>query len=109
MDMVNPRLGEAILDPACGTGGFLVCATEHIRKQDVKTPEQELQLQASVRGVEKKPLPHLLCVANMIVHGIDVPTGVVHDNTLSRPLRTSPFASRSGDTPSKPEVSHGSA
>ena len=48
---------------------------------------QELQLQASMRGVEKKPLPHLLCVTNMIVHGIDVPTGVVHDNTLSRPLR----------------------
>ena len=87
VDMVNPSLGEAILDPACGTGGFLACAIEHIRKQDVKTPEQELQLQASVRGVEKKPLPHLLCVTNMIVHGIDVPTGIGHDNTLSRPLR----------------------
>ena len=87
VDMVNPRLGEAILDPACGTGGFLTCAIEHIRKQDVKTPEQELQLQRSLRGVEKKPLPHLLCVTNMIVHGIDVPTGIVHDNTLSRPLR----------------------
>ncbi len=87
VDMVNPRLGETILDPACGTGGFLACAIEHIRKQDVKTPEQEEQLQVGVRGVEKKPLPHLLCVTNMIVHGIDVPTGVVHDNTLSRPLR----------------------
>ena len=53
----------------------------------MKTPEQELQLQASIRGVEKKPLPHLLCVTNMIVHGIDVPTGIAHDNTLSRPLR----------------------
>ena len=87
VDMVNPRLGEAILDPACGTGGFLTCSIEKIRKQDVKTPEQELQLQRSLRGVEKKPLPHLLCVTNMIVHGIDVPTGIVHDNTLSRPLR----------------------
>lgn len=87
VDMVNPRLGETVLDPACGTGGFLACAIEHIRKQDVKTPEQEALLQATVRGVEKKPLPHLLCTTNMIVHGIDVPTGVVHDNTLSRPLR----------------------
>jgi len=87
VDMVNPRLGEAILDPACGTGGFLACAIEHVRSKDVKTPEQEARLQASVRGVEKKPLPHLLCVTNMIVHGIDVPTGIVHDNTLSRPLR----------------------
>ena len=87
VDMVNPRLGETVLDPACGTGGFLACAIEHIRSQDVKTADQEARLQASVRGVEKKPLPHLLCTTNMIVHGIDVPTGVVHDNTLSRPLR----------------------
>ena len=87
VDMVNPRLGEAILDPACGTGGFLACAIEHVRRKDVKTPAQEARLQASIRGVEKKPLPHLLCVTNMIVHGIDVPTGIAHDNTLSRPLR----------------------
>jgi type I restriction enzyme M protein len=87
VDMVNPKLGEIILDPACGTGGFLACSIEHVREKEVRTPEQELQLQACVRGVEKKPLPHLLCVTNMIVHGIDVPTGVVHDNTLSRPLR----------------------
>lgn len=87
VDMVNPKLGETILDPACGTGGFLSCAIEHIRKAQVKRPEQEARLQASIRGVEKKPLPHLLCVTNMIVHGIDVPTGIAHDNTLSRPLR----------------------
>ncbi len=87
VDMVNPRLGEVLLDPACGTGGFLACAIEHIRRNEVQTPEQEMLLQASVRGVEKKPLPHLLCTTNMIVHGLDVPTGVVRDNTLSRPLR----------------------
>jgi type I restriction enzyme M protein len=87
VDMVAPKLGETILDPACGTGGFLSCAIESIRRAEVKRPEQEAQLQASVRGVEKKPLPHLLCVTNMIVHGIDVPTGILHDNTLSRPLR----------------------
>ena len=87
VDMLNPRLGESVLDPACGTGGFLACAIEHIRQQDVKTPAQEAQLQASVQGVEKKPLPHLLCTTNMIVHGIDVPTGIRHDNTLARPLR----------------------
>jgi type I restriction enzyme M protein len=87
VDMVAPKLGETILDPACGTGGFLSCAIENIRKAQVKRPEQEARLQASIRGVEKKPLPHLLCLTNMIVHGIDVPTGIVHDNTLSRPLR----------------------
>lgn len=87
VDMVDPKLGEKILDPACGTGGFLSCAIERVRKGQVKTAAQEARLQASIRGIEKKPLPHLLCVTNMIVHGIDVPTGIEHDNTLSHPLR----------------------
>jgi type I restriction enzyme M protein len=53
----------------------------------VKTVDDERQLQASINGVEKKPLPHLLCTTNMLLHGIDVPTQIRHDNTLSRPLR----------------------
>jgi type I restriction enzyme M protein len=84
--MVNPRLGEKIMDPACGTGGFLTCAIDHVRKQDVKTVEDEVQLQGSILGIEKKPLPHLLCTTNMILHGIDVPINIRHDNTLSHPL-----------------------
>lgn len=84
--MVNPRLGEKVMDPACGTGGFLSCSIEHIRKQDVKTVEDEKQLQETIFGIEKKPMPHLLCTTNMILHGIDVPSNIVHDNTLGRPL-----------------------
>lgn len=84
--MVNPRLGEKLMDPACGTGGFLSCSIEHIRKQDVKTVEDEAILQTSIHGVEKKPMPHLLCTTNMILHGIDVPSNIKHDNTLARPL-----------------------
>jgi type I restriction enzyme M protein len=87
VDRVNPQLGEKILDPACGTGGFLTCAIEHVRKQQVKTVDDERRLQQSIHGVEKKPLPHLLCTTNMILHGLDVPTNVRHDNTLARPLR----------------------
>ena len=86
-DMVNPRLGEKILDPACGTGGFLVCALENIRKSEVKSVEDNAILQGSIFGVEKKPLPHLLAVTNMLLHGIDVPSNIRRDNTLSRPLR----------------------
>lgn len=86
VERVNPRLGEQVLDPACGTGGFLTSAIEHIRKNDVKTVEDEARLQASIHGVEKKPLPHLLATTNMILHGIEVPTNIRHDNTLSRPL-----------------------
>lgn len=86
VDQVNPQLGERVLDPATGTGGFLVCAIEHLRKQ-VRNHEQEELLQRSVAGVEKKQLPHLLCVTNLMLHGIEVPVNVRHDNTLARPLR----------------------
>jgi type I restriction enzyme M protein len=82
VEMVDPQLGETVLDPACGTGGFLTCAIEHIRRHYVKTPEDEQTMQASVRGVEKKPLPHLLCTTNMLLHGIDIPSNIRHDNTL---------------------------
>lgn len=84
--MANPRLGEKVMDPACGTGGFLSCTIEHIRKQDVKTVEDEAKMQASIHGIEKKPLPHMLCTTNMILHGIEVPSNIRHDNTLARPL-----------------------
>ena len=85
VDMINPQLGERILDPACGTGGFLTCALEHLRKQ-VKKIEEKEKLPQLIVGVEKKPLPHLLCVTNMLLHEIDVPE-VRRDNTLARPLR----------------------
>ncbi|MEZ5645598.1 MAG: class I SAM-dependent DNA methyltransferase [Burkholderiaceae bacterium] len=86
VDMVNPQLGEVIMDPATGTGGFLVCAIEHLRKQ-VKNETDAVQLQASIRGVEKKQLPHMLCITNLMLHGIEVPSAIRHDNTLARPLR----------------------
>jgi type I restriction enzyme M protein len=84
--MVNPRLGEKVFDPATGTGGFLVCAIEHLRKQ-VKNAEDEATLQQSIGGVEKKQLPHMLCVTNLMLHGVEVPSLIVHGNTLARPLR----------------------
>lgn len=86
VDMVEPKLGESIFDPACGTGGFLTNAIERTRSQ-VKTPDDERLLQESIRGIEKKQLPHVLCVTNMILHGIEVPTQIKRDNTLRRPLR----------------------
>jgi len=86
VNRVDPKLHEIVLDPACGTGGFLTCTIEHKRKQYVQTTEDEEVLQQSIRGVEKKALPHMLCVTNMILHGIDTPTNIKHDNTLSKPL-----------------------
>ena len=86
VDIINPQLGETILDPACGTGGFLVNSIEHLKKQ-VKTPKDNEILQESINGVEKKPLPHMLAITNMMLHGIEIPENIRHDNTLSRPLK----------------------
>ena len=85
VDIVNPQLGESVLDPACGTGGFLVNAIKRLKNQ-VKTPEDDQILQKSIHGVEKKPLPHMLAMTNMMLHGIDVPANIRHDNTLKRSL-----------------------
>ncbi|QDL37922.1 type I restriction-modification system subunit M [Rhodoferax sediminis] len=93
VDQVNPRLGEVVLDPACGTGGFLVCTLEHLRQQ-VKNEQDQATLQRSVRGVEKKQLPHMLCTTNMMLHGVEVPSQIAHDNTLTRPLRNYGAADR---------------
>lgn len=85
VDQINPKLGESVLDPACGTGGFLTCTIEHLRQQ-VKSNAGRQKLQRAIHGVEKKALPHQLCVTNMLLHGIDVPSQIRHDNTLARPL-----------------------
>jgi len=85
VDMVNPQLGEKVLDFACGTGGFLVCALEHLKKQ-VKNIEDEKTLQETILGIEKKPLPYMLAVTNLILHDIDEPK-IRHDNSLTRNVR----------------------
>ncbi len=81
--IINPRLGEKVLDPACGTGGFLTCAIENIRKQDVKNVEDLQTLQASIHGMEFKPLPFMLSVTNLILHDIEVPN-VDYTDSLNR-------------------------
>ena len=85
VDMIDPKLGEIVLDPACGTGGFLACSIEHLKKQIQKTEDGET-LNNNIFGIEKKPLPHQLCTTNMILHGIDTPINIRRDNTLSKPI-----------------------
>jgi type I restriction enzyme M protein len=79
----DPRLGETVLDPACGTGGFLVEAYDHIAPQ-VNTPDQRRILQrASVHGQEAKPLPYMLAQMNLLLHGLEAPQ-IAYGNTLAR-------------------------
>ncbi len=84
--MVDPKPGETLFDPACGTGGFLTCAIRHMRERYVKQPADEARMQSSLRAVEKKPLPHMLATTNMLLHGIEDPSFLHHDNTLARPF-----------------------
>jgi len=81
--MVDPRIGETVFDPACGTGGFLVDAIEHMKEQSSSIDDLKA-FQENIQGVEKKPMPHMLCTTNLILHGIDVPK-VRRDNTLNKP------------------------
>jgi type I restriction enzyme M protein len=85
VDRIDPKPGEILLDPACGTGGFLTCALRHMRQRYVKKPEDEPRMQQGLQAVEKKQLPHMLCVTNMLLHGIEDPSFVLHGNTLARP------------------------
>ena len=79
----DPRLGETVLDPACGTGGFLVEAYDHIAPQ-VSTPDQRRALQrASLYGQEAKPLPYMLAQMNLLLHGLEAPQ-IAYGNTLER-------------------------
>lgn len=84
--VTDPKLGESIMDPACGTGGFLACAFDHVKANYVKTADDHQTLQQQIFGVEKKQLPHLLCTTNMMLHGIEVPVQIRHGNTLNKPL-----------------------
>ncbi|HIF9203574.1 TPA: N-6 DNA methylase [Photobacterium damselae] len=86
VNRLDPKLGETIMDPACGTGGFLACSVDHVKEHYVKTAADHQTLQTQIYGVEKKQLPHLLCTTNMMLHGIEVPVQIKHGNTLNKPL-----------------------
>jgi len=108
-EMINPRLGERLLDPACGTGGFLTSAIENIRKQDVKSVEDLATLESNVHGMELKPLPFMLCVTNLILHDIEVPnvdyidslnreyTSIGHNDRVDVILTNPPFGASVAD------------
>ncbi len=82
--MIQPKLGEKMADFACGTGGFITSWLTQLQKQ-VSDTEAQRQLDESIYGIEKKPLPYLLCVTNMLLHDIEVPN-IYHDNSLRRNL-----------------------
>lgn len=85
VDVVDPQVGETLLDPAAGTGGFLVEAFEHMMKLCKSTKDRET-IQKSLFGIEAKPLPYLLCQMNLLLHGLEFPQ-IDSGNALRFPLR----------------------
>lgn len=83
-DMVNPKLDEKILDPACGTGGFLTAVIEKLKAQ-ANSVEERQSIQEKVVGWEYKPLPYLLATTNLILHDIEIPNITFRDS-LDKPL-----------------------
>ena len=83
-EMINPQLGEKILDPACGTGGYLTCAIEHLKAQ-ANSVEERKSIAENVMGWEYKPLPYLLATTNLILHDMEVPN-IRFGDALDQPL-----------------------
>jgi type I restriction enzyme M protein len=83
-EMIDPQLGEKILDPACGTGGYLTCAIEHLKKQ-ANSVEERKSIADNVMGWEYKPLPYLLATTNLILHDMEVPN-IRFGDALDQPL-----------------------
>ncbi len=83
--MVNPKIGETVADFACGTGGFLVSALNHMKEGAEDTSSTE-ELKKSFYGVEKKSLPYLLCTTNLLLHDINEPM-IIRGNSLEKNVR----------------------
>lgn len=81
-EIINPQIGEKMADFACGTGGFLTSWIHQLEKKVKSTKDREA-LGSSIYGIEKKQFPYMLCVTNMLLHGVDVPQ-VYHDNSLTK-------------------------
>ena len=80
--VIKPQIGETMADFACGTGGFLVSWLNQLQKQIKSTADAD-KYSNSVYGIEKKQFPYMLCITNLLLHGLDVPR-VYHDNALTK-------------------------
>ncbi len=86
VEMLDPKIGESILDPAAGTGGFLVEAFDHLKVQAKTVEHKKLLQEKSIIGGEAKPLPYLLCQMNLLLHGLNYPN-IDSGNSLRFPIR----------------------
>jgi type I restriction enzyme M protein len=83
--VTNPQLGETILDPACGTGGFLAESYQHLEQQCQTVQQRKMLQEKTIIGGEAKPLPYLLGQMNLLLHGLDSPN-IAYGNSLATKL-----------------------
>ena len=86
VSVIDPKLGETVLDPACGTGGFLTEAFDHLKQQAKSTADYRRLQKGTLFGIEAKSLPYLLCQMNLLLHGLEYPD-IDPGNALRNPLR----------------------
>lgn len=85
--MLQPKITDKVADFACGTGGFLTSYLNYLSNNNlVRTPEEKDLVNKNIYGIEKKPLPHLLCMTNLLLHDIDEPN-ILHGNSLEKNVR----------------------
>ncbi|QQS61249.1 MAG: SAM-dependent DNA methyltransferase [Candidatus Moraniibacteriota bacterium] len=84
IETLDPKIGETLFDPACGTGGFLINALEYLKETKEKTTEDRKKIHESIRGCEIKHLPYLLASTNLILHGVEIPDNIKHDDMLAK-------------------------
>lgn len=85
VEVTNPRIGETILDPACGTGGFLVEAYRHLEAKCKTVEDRQTLQERSILGQEAKSLPYMLCQMNLLLHGVESPN-ILRGNSLEQRL-----------------------
>jgi len=85
VEVVNPKIGESVYDPACGSAGFLCEAFSHMEKQVKSTDDVKRLQNETFFGKEKKPLPYIIATMNMIFHGLQAPN-IIRGNTLAENL-----------------------
>ena len=85
VQMINPKLGESVADFACGTGGFLTSTLKYLEPSK-KTAKDIEKYNNTIFGIEKKPMPYLLCITNMLLHDVDEPK-IVHGNSLEKKVQ----------------------
>jgi type I restriction enzyme M protein len=87
VNKLSPKINDVVLDPACGTGGFITALVDYHRKNNIKSIIDSKKIEKNIRGVEAKPLPYILSITNMFLHRLNTPYNIRRGNILEKPLR----------------------